>query len=395
VALGAVALAAALATGSRVLGVVGVGFLLAGAVTWLWAWLADSPVAVRATITPAPAVEGDRVRVVLDVHRSSWVPVGSLTVRLSAERLGQHTCRLRAHGRRARDELELGRLPRGVFVLAQTEVVLGDLLGLVTVTPYVACEAGTVVVRPRLTALDGLFSDAGRAAGDGRRILLRRAAGFDFHSVRQYEQGESLRRVHWPSSARRGELMVKELEDTAHDGVVVVLDCDPRCAIGEPPRSSFDEAVRAAGSILQAHARRGRLATLVSSGRSRALVPVRSAADLDGAIGHLAAAEPDALDGLPRFLAGDHSWLASGELVVVTAATDPAAFAQVLVLATRRLVSVVWIDAASFAGRPTRAEPGLLRLAAHGVATAVVRQGDDLAAVLSARALPGVGAAHG
>jgi uncharacterized protein (DUF58 family) len=395
VALGAVALAAALATGSRVLGVVGVGFLLAGAVTWLWAWLADSPVAVRATFTPAPAVEGDRVRVVLDVHRSSWVPVGSLTVRLSAERLGQHTCRLRAHGRRARDELELGRLPRGVFVLAQTEVVLGDLLGLVTVTPYVACEAGTVVVRPRLTALDGLFSDAGRAAGDGRRILLRRAAGFDFHSVRQYEQGESLRRVHWPSSARRGELMVKELEDTAHDGVVVVLDCDPRCAIGEPPRSSFDEAVRAAGSILQAHARRGRLATLVSSGRSRALVPVRSAADLDGAIGHLAAAEPDALDGLPRFLAGDHSWLASGELVVVTAATDPAAFAQVLVLATRRLVSVVWIDAASFAGRPTRAEPGLLRLAAHGVATAVVRQGDDLAAVLSARALPGVGAAHG
>jgi uncharacterized protein (DUF58 family) len=395
VALGAVALAAALATGSRVLGVVGVGFLLAGAVTWLWAWLADSPVAVQATINPAPAVEGDRVRVVLDVHRSSWVPVGSLTVRLSAERLGQHTCRLRAHGRRARDELELGRLPRGVFVLAQTEVVLGDLLGLVTVTPYVACEAGTVVVRPRLTALDGLFSDAGRAAGDGRRILLRRAAGFDFHSVRQYEQGESLRRVHWPSSARRGELMVKELEDTAHDGVVVVLDCDPRCAIGEPPRSSFDEAVRAAGSILQAHARRGRLATLVSSGRSRALVPVRSAADLDGAIGHLAAAEPDALDGLPRFLAGDHSWLASGELVVVTAATDPAAFAQVLVLATRRLVSVVWIDAASFAGRPTRAEPGLLRLAAHGVATAVVRQGDDLAAVLSARALPGVGAAHG
>jgi uncharacterized protein (DUF58 family) len=396
VALGAVALAAALATGSRVLGVVGVGFLLAGAITWLWAWLADSPVAVRATITPTPAVEGDRVRVVLDVHRSSWVPVGSLTVRLSAGRLGERTCRLRVQGRRARDELDLGRLPRGVFELAQTEVVLGDLLGLVTVEPAVACEAGTVVVRPRLTALDGLFSEAGRAVGDGRRILLRRAAGFDFHSVRQYEQGESLRRIHWPSSARRGELMVKELEDTAHDGVVVLLDCDPACAVGEPPKSSFDEAVRAAGSILQAHAQRGRLATLVSTGRARPVVPVRSAAgDLDGALGHLAAAEPDALDGLARFLAGEHAWLASGELVVVTASTDPSAFAQVLALATRRLVSVVWIDAASFAGRPTRAEPGLLRLAAHGIATAVVHQGDDLGAVLSARSLPGVGVAHG
>jgi uncharacterized protein (DUF58 family) len=387
-ALGAVALVAALATGSRVLGVVGVGFLIAGAVTWLWALLVDSPVTVTETITPVPAVEGDRVRVALDVHRFSAAPVGSLTVRVSAGRLGERVCRLRTRGRRATGELDLGRLPRGVFTLSETEVELGDLMGLVTVKPPLTCAPGTLVVRPRLTALDGVFSDAGRAAGDGRRILLRRAAGFDFHSVRQYEQGESLRRVHWPSSARRGQLMVKELEDTAHDGVVVILDCDPRCTVGEPPESSFDAAVRVAGSLLQAHATRGRLATLVSTGRSRAVVPVRSAtADLDGALGELAAAEPDALDGLARFVAGDHAWLASGELALVTATTDPGAFAQILGLATRRLVSVVWIDAASFAGRPTRAEPGLLRLAGHGIPTACVRKGDDLAAVLSARSL--------
>ena len=39
VTLGAIALIAAVATGSRALGVVGVGFLLAGGVTWLWSWL--------------------------------------------------------------------------------------------------------------------------------------------------------------------------------------------------------------------------------------------------------------------------------------------------------------------------------------------------------------------
>jgi hypothetical protein len=112
---------------------------------------------------------------------------------------------------------------------------------------------------------------------------------------------------------------------------------------------------------------------------------VRSATiDLDGAVGALAAAEPDALAGLARFLAGDHAWASSGEIVVVTSTTDPAAFAQVLALGRRRRVSLVWIDAASFAARPTRAEPGVLRLAAHGVPTAVVRHGDDLAAALSA-----------
>jgi hypothetical protein len=56
-------------------------------------------------------------------------------------------------------------------------------------------------------------------------------------------------------------------------------------------------------------------------------------------------------------------------------------------------VSVVWIDAPSFAGRPTRVEPELLRLQAAGVAIAVLRQGDSLAAVLGAA--PVLRSAHG
>jgi uncharacterized protein (DUF58 family) len=187
--------------------------------------------------------------------------------------------------------------------------------------------------------------------------------------------------------------MVKELEDRAYDGVVVILDCDPPGAVGDPPNSSFDVAVRAAGSILQAHATRGRPATFVSTGRERPVVPVRSAAnDLGGAVTALAAAEPDALYGLGRFLGSDHPAVAGGgEVVIVTATLETAAFAAVLALAARRSASVVWIDAASFASRPTRAEPGVLRLAAHGVPTAVVRRGDDLGAVLSARPLEAVG----
>ena len=58
-ALGAVALAAAVASGSRALGVVGVGFLLASGLTWVWTWLAESPATVTYAITPAP---GDRRR---------------------------------------------------------------------------------------------------------------------------------------------------------------------------------------------------------------------------------------------------------------------------------------------------------------------------------------------
>jgi uncharacterized protein (DUF58 family) len=60
-----------------------------------------------------------------------------------------------------------------------------------------------VLVYPRLVDLDALFSDSGaRALEDA--ALLRRPTGFDLHSVRDYEQGESLRRVHWPTRRSAG-----------------------------------------------------------------------------------------------------------------------------------------------------------------------------------------------
>ena len=390
--LGAVALAAAIASGSRPLGVVGVGFLLAWGATWAWTWLAERPVALALAVRPDSATEGDRVTLGVEVTRTSRVLLGSIIVELVLGRLGARSPRLHGYGRVSSARIDLGPLPRGVYTIDDAQVVVGDLLGLASVTPPVAFERTTLVVRPRLVGLDGLFCDAGVVGGDGRRLLLRRAAGFDFHSVREYEQGESLRRVHWPTSARRGQLMVKELEDTSHDGVVVLLDCDPAGDVGTPPDSSFDAAVRVAGSILQAHAARGRAATLVSTGSAGVAVPVRTAhAELGGAVTALAAARPDAHCGLARALGA--TLVGGGELTIVTATLDPSAFAAVLSVAARRSVSVVWVDAASFAGRPTRAEPGVLRLAGNGVPTAVVRRGDDLAAVLSARRLGA--ASHG
>jgi hypothetical protein len=72
--LGAFALAAAVASGSRPLGVVGVGFLLAWGVTWLWTWLAERPVAVTLEASPGQAVEGDHVTVSAAVARQSRIP---------------------------------------------------------------------------------------------------------------------------------------------------------------------------------------------------------------------------------------------------------------------------------------------------------------------------------
>ena len=382
--LGAGVTASALAFGSRPLGVVGVGLLLAASLARIWAGLARSGVSVSYSAQPAPAVEGDRVRLRIDALRASAVPVGSMVASGALGRLGELECRLRVRGRRAVGEVFLGRLPRGRFALSDARIVLGDHLGLESVSLPIGGGGFAIVVYPRLVEVETLFSEAGRHGAHGRQLLLRRPAGFDLHSVREYTQGESLRRVHWPTTARTGQLMVKELEDSPRDTISVLLDCDPAGQVGEPPDSSFDAAVRAAGSVLRHYATRARKATLLTTGHAGVVQPVTSLeGDFRAALGHLAAAEADALFGLAPWLRNEQArGSRSGEVVVVTANLDPAALQALLAMSAHRLVSVVWVDSASYAGKPARTSTAPLRLAAVGIPVAVVRQGDDLASAL-------------
>jgi uncharacterized protein (DUF58 family) len=209
--------------------------------------------------------------------------------------------------------------------------------------------------------------------------------GFDLHSVRDYQQGESLRRVHWPSTARRGALMVKELEDSPRDEVAVLLDGDPAGAAGTPPDSSFDVAVRAAGSILRAQVRSGRRCVLLLNTAGRETQAVTSEGpEWQRALELLAAAEPDARSPAAALLrSADGPAARALELVVVTSSAERPLVDRLLERAlTRRPVALVHVDAASFAGRPHRPDPELLRLQAAGVPIAVVRQGDELASAL-------------
>ena len=210
--------------------------------------------------------------------------------------------------------------------------------------------------------------------------------------MREYEQGESLRKVHWKTTARRGQLMVKELEDAPRDEIAVILDADAGAVVAD----SFDVQVRAAGSILRAHASHARRAVLAVNSAARPSVRVTS---LDGdwlaALGVLAEAQPDGTRPVVELLARESGPASRAvETVVVTARlSGPLATKLVQRALAGQGVSVVWVDSASFAARPTKVEPELLRLQAAGVAVAVLRRGDSLATVLGAA--PAVRSAHG
>src|SRR4029453_6584614 len=120
----------------------------------------------------------------------------------------------------------LPAMPRGRYRFDAVRAVFEDPFGLARAEQTLGAES-TLLVYPRLAGLERVFSELGVTMAGGH-VVLRRTSGFYLHSVREYQQGESLRKVHWRTTARRGELMVKELEDMPHDEVAVLLDADGR-----------------------------------------------------------------------------------------------------------------------------------------------------------------------
>jgi uncharacterized protein (DUF58 family) len=380
--LAACAYACAWAFGSEPLAVVGLGLAAATALAWAAVRLASGPVTLRRGMPAGPVREGDDVRLSLELSLAGRVPASSVSLR---ERLGGEAREIllaRSHGA-YRGGYTLRSVARGRYVAADATVAVSDPLSIAareTMLP----AGSPLVVYPRLVELDRLFSDVGAAWWDGRRLLLRRAAGFELHTVRDYERGDSLRAVHWRSTAKRGELMVKELEDSPRAEVAVVLDCHAMPALGTAPETPFDTAVRAAGSMLAAHVRRGRAATLVLNGRVVERIGVATGKAWGSALERLATVEPDGVRDVAASVEQPPITHVP-ELTVVTAGVTPRlASALVDRAAARRRAALVLVDGASFDGRARGRDRELLRLAAAGVPVAVVRRGDDLRAALSA-----------
>jgi uncharacterized protein (DUF58 family) len=377
--LGGATYLGAWAFGSKILYPVALGLPVAVLLAWLWTAFANRPLQLRRTLPAGERLEGEDVEIQVDLASERRLLPARWTLLERISKLGQQATTLGADGR---GRYVLERLPRGRYTFEDSMAVIEDPLGLERVEQPLTAPAA-LLVYPRLVELERLFSESGTRSHDGRRLLLRRPSGFDLHSVREYEHGDSLRKVHWRTTARRAQLMVKELEDAPRDEVAVVLDADPDAVVGE----SFDVQVRAAGSLLLAHVRRGRRALLVISGSRQDQQGVRSPeGDWRQALDLLAAAEPEPGPSLAALLADEGS--AAGralELAVVTASLPPRLVERLVARALASgNVSLVLVDAASFAGAPPRPWPELLRLQAVGVAVAVLREGDDLAERLGA-----------
>jgi len=137
---------------------------------------------------------------------------------------------------------------RGRYEIGPLHVRVADVFGLVRLGRSVALP-GTLVVTPAISVLPWApFGGAWLREG-GTRASTAAAAGEDDVVPRAYRDGDDLRRVHWRSTARYGELMVRREEQHWQNRAVLFLDTRNSAHSGRGPSSSFEYAVSAAASI--------------------------------------------------------------------------------------------------------------------------------------------------
>ncbi len=153
---------------------------------------------------------------------------------------------------------------RGRFEIGPMSVRVTDPFGLVELGRAFRTTV-PLTVTPRTVALPQIpLGGAWTGSGDNRPRAFATGSAEDV-TVREYRQGDDLRRVHWRSSARLGELMVRREEQPWQSRATLVLDNRLQAHRGQGIASSLEAAVSAAASIAVHLSHRGFAVRLVTA----------------------------------------------------------------------------------------------------------------------------------
>lgn len=108
---------------------------------------------------------------------------------------------------------------------------------------------GDLVVLPQVLPLSSSRQPSSGVGSEGEQAHLIALHGEDDVTVREFREGDDLRRIHWPSTARTGEMMVRQEDRPAQRRAVVLLDPRPEAHGGSGLTGSFEWAVTAAASV--------------------------------------------------------------------------------------------------------------------------------------------------
>ena len=133
---------------------------------------------------------------------------------------------------------------RGVVEVGPALIVKSDLLNLMR-REIAQTDVQTLWVHPRVAALGPLPVGFAKDL-EGPTSDASPAGDVAFHALREYELGDDHRHIHWMSTARTGQLMVRHYVDNRRPNITVVVDTEIESYRSE---RQFDLAIEVAGSL--------------------------------------------------------------------------------------------------------------------------------------------------
>ena len=274
---------------------------------------------------------------------------------------------------------------RGLYSVGPVEVTTGDPFGLFRHTRAFG-NAQNILVYPRAVDLPAFFVPPANLPGEGRFRRRTHQVTPNASGVRPYASGDSFNRIHWASTARTGEIMVKVFELDPASDIWIVVDLQRGIHVGEGDDSTEEYAVNIAASVARFFLTANRTVGFMSYGRgfdvieaergvqqyTRILESLAMARDWgDVSVGDMISNEAS------RF--GRHT-----TVVVITPSTDEAWVASLAMLHARGVkVAAIVLEPSTFGG--DESSLGVFAsLAASDVFSYMVKHADDLQTALGA-----------
>ena len=283
---------------------------------------------------------------------------------------------------------------RGSFRLGALRVRTGDPFGLFSTEMQVG-QPTSVVVFPEVVALPHWRLPPSPI--DGTTPIRRRfeAATPLVSSVRPYVHGDAINRIHWLSSARHSELLVKEFDLEQAADLWILLDLDRGVHAGVGNDASVETAVTVAASVAMRTLADNRAVAMTASARRIQVHQPDRGPRVEQKLLHLLAnVQADGGHSLAEVLTATLPQLRRGmTLCIVTGSTDRTWVRGLSALRRRGVAAlVILLDRASYIGvepdDQSRAELAAVRhaLAEYDVMHRLVRRGDDIAEAIGGRA---------
>ncbi len=276
---------------------------------------------------------------------------------------------------------------RGLYELGPVTVTATDPFGFFRFT-RVFGSIVPILVYPSAPELPNFYIPPANLPGDGRFRRRTHNVTPNVAGLRGYEPGDSYNRIHWPATARTGNLLVKLFELDPASDIWIVLDLQASAQAGEGDNSTEEAAVKIGAAIARYFIQANRTVGFLSFGEDlRVDEPDRGMNHYTRILESLALARATGDVSLESLLVeesrrfGRHT-----TLVVITSSTDDAWALTLMGLASRGVkVSAVLLEAETF----DEAESALGvygTLAAGGIYTYMIKRSDDVGQVLSAGA---------